>query len=108
MRLIIALCLSLTFLPVSAAAAPEEDVVVVTKQDIMALLAQIPDIAPVREDMRALGFRGENLELAVAQNRAFYTDPVIAGHIAEQVMMAYANPGQPGQAQGLIWPLILG
>ena len=58
MRLIIALCLSLTFLPVSAAAAPEEDVVVVTKQDIMALLAQIPDIAPVREDMRALGFRG--------------------------------------------------
>jgi len=106
LRLIIALCLCLTLLPAAAPAAPEEDIVVVTKQDIMALLAQIPDIAPVREDMRALGFRGENLELAVAQNRAFYTDPVIAGHIAEQVMMAYANPGQPGQAQGLIWPLI--
>lgn len=106
MRLIKALLLSLVLWPAATPAAPQEGEIVVTKADIMRLLAQIPEIAPVREDMRALGFRGENLELAVAQNRAFYTDPVIAGFIAEQVMMAYANPGQPGQAQGLIWPLI--
>lgn len=106
MRLILAFILSLALWPAAALAAPSDGEVVVTKADIMRLLAQIPEIAPVREDMRKLGFRGQNLELAVAQNRAFYTDPVVAGHIAEQVMMAYANPGQPGQAQGLIWPLI--
>ena len=106
MRLILALFLSLALWPAATPAAPQGGDIVVTKQDIMRLLAQIPEIAPVREDMRRLGFRGENLELAVAQNRAFYTDPVIAGFIAEQVMIAYASPGQPGQAQGLIWPLI--
>lgn len=106
MRAIIALLLSLTLLLPAAAPAAEEEAVVVTKADIMRLLAEIPDMAPVREEMRALGFRGENLDLAVAQNRAFYTDPEIAGHIAERVLAAYAHPGQPGQPQGLIWPMI--
>lgn len=106
MRFIIAVLVCLTLWPATLPAAAEGEVVVVTKADIVRLLGEIPDMAPVRQDMRALGFRGENLELAVAQNRAFYTDPEIAGYIAERVLAAYANPGQPGQANGLIWPLI--
>lgn len=78
----------------------------VKRSDIIRLLGQIPDIAPIREELMALGFRGENLELAVKQSETIYRDPLIAGHIADRVIAAYETPRGVAQAGGLVWPLI--
>ncbi|MEM6578252.1 MAG: hypothetical protein AAF678_07155 [Pseudomonadota bacterium] len=76
------------------------------KSDIVRLLGQIPDFAPIREELMALGFEGENLELAVAHAELVYRDPVLAGHVADQVIAAFLDPENVPLAGGLIWPLV--
>lgn len=88
------------------AAQQQDRAPVVNRADIIRILGQIPDIAPIREELVALGFRGENLELAVKQSETIYRDPLIAGYIADQVIAAYETPQSATAAGGLIWPLI--
>lgn len=76
------------------------------KQDIVRLLGQIPDYAPIREELMTFGFEGENLELAVAHAELVYRDPVLAGHVADQVIAAFFDPENAPMAGGLIWPLV--
>jgi len=103
MRHLLAILLVWTVLAVPA--TPGEGRMVVTKAEVMRVLARIAQVAPLREEMRALGFRGENLDLAEAQAAAFYTDPIIAGYIAERIMAVYDAPQRAGRAEGLIGPL---
>ncbi|MEQ9257839.1 MAG: hypothetical protein RIG84_01940 [Roseovarius sp.] len=84
----------------------QENLTRVGKPEIMRFLAQLPDYAPIEQDLRRIGFRDENLALAVAHAESFYTDPVIAGHIADRLIGFYAGEPQPEMAKGLIWPLI--
>ncbi len=75
--------------------------------DILRLVKQLPDFFPVEEEMQALGFSGENLALAVKQDRKFYTDSAIAGYITDQVIGVYTDPETiSGRVDGVIWPLI--
>ncbi len=80
--------------------APEE------RREVIRLLGQLPDIAPIREDLRGLGFRGENLELAVRQAELLYRDPVIAGYVADKVIAAFEDPSSVRISDGLMWPLV--
>ncbi|MFN3207804.1 MAG: hypothetical protein ACE369_02155 [Roseovarius sp.] len=76
------------------------------RREVIRLLGQLPDIAPVREDLQRLGFRGENLALAVRQAELLYRDPVIAGYVADRVIAAFEDPTSVQVADGLMWPLI--
>lgn len=86
-------------------AAQSEDIKA-DRQEIIRLLGQLPDIAPIRQDLRALGFRGANLELAVKQAELLYRDPVIAGYVADRVIAAFEAPQSVQAADGLLWPLV--
>lgn len=101
------LALALMCLAASAAAQPSEPVDAdVPREDILRLLAALPDYADFRSEMRALGFRGEKLDLAVAHAELIYRDPVIAGYVADRVIAAYGAPRSGSEAGGLVWPLI--
>lgn len=78
----------------------------VLRAEIIRLLGALPDYADFHSEMRALGFRGEKLDLAVAHAELIYRDPVIAGHVADRVIAAYGMPESGAEARGLIWPLI--
>lgn len=77
-----------------------------TKADLVRFLSQVPELFPIEEDFRRLGFRGENLGLAVAQTNGFYRDPVIAGYMAEQILSVYGGQPGPDLTDGLIWPMV--
>ncbi|MEL7013751.1 MAG: hypothetical protein AAFO72_10785, partial [Pseudomonadota bacterium] len=89
-----------------AAQAQEEAEFTANREDIVRLLGQIPDYAPIREELMTLGFEGENLELAVSHAELVYRDPILAGHIADQVIAAFLDPDTAPMAGGLIWPLV--
>lgn len=76
------------------------------RQEVIRLLGQLPDIAPIREDLKGLGFRGENLKLAIRQAELLYRDPVIAGYVADKVIAAFEDPTNVSVSDGLMWPLI--
>lgn len=80
--------------------------VIPNRADIVRLLGEIPNFAPIREELIGFGFEGENLELAVAHAELVYRDPVLAGHIADQVIAAYFDPQNASVAGGLIWPMV--
>lgn len=101
--LALVLCCVLIGLPASA--QPVEDPRA-KRADIIRLLGELPDYADFRADMRALGFRGEKLDLAVDHAELIYRDPVIAGYVADRVIAAYEAPESVAEADGLIWPLI--
>lgn len=78
----------------------------VRKSDLVRLLGQLPEYTPIRRDMKALGFRGEKLDLAVAQIEKMLNDPMIAGNIADRVLAAQQPTVQSVEAGGLFWPLV--
>lgn len=88
---------------VSSAQTPE---VKADRNEIIRLLGQLPELAPIRQDLRALGYRGANLELAVKQAELLYRDPVIAGYVADRVIAAFEAPQSVSAADGLLWPLV--
>lgn len=106
MRLLIGIVLASCLFAAPLWANTEGAQLPVTKADIVRFLGQMPEIAPIREDMQKLGFRDENLDLAVEHAGSFYTDPKIAGYIADRVLAAYSSPPSQAEADGLIWPLI--
>lgn len=93
---------ALTLLP--GVGATQETVV--RKSDVVRLLGQLPEFAPIREDMRALGFEGEKLDLAVAQIERMLRDPLIASNIADRVIAARLPNVDTVEAGGLFWPLV--
>ncbi|WP_135504353.1 hypothetical protein [Roseovarius aestuariivivens] len=100
--LTVLICLSL----VAPLQAQESDAPRATRADVIRLLGELPDYADFRAEMYALGFRGEKLDLAVAQAELVYRDPVIAGYVADRVMAAFDAPETVTEARGLVWPLI--
>ena len=80
--------------------------VTVRKSDIVRLLGELPNLSPIREDMAALGFRGEKLDLAVDQITRMLRDPLIADNIAERVIAARDPSIGSVEAGGLFWPLV--
>ncbi|WP_306114609.1 hypothetical protein [Roseovarius sp. MMSF_3305] len=80
--------------------------VTVRKSDIVRILGQLPEFTPIREDMRALGFEGEKLDLAVAQIERMLRDPLIASNIADRVIAARLPNVDTVEAGGLFWPLV--
>lgn len=102
--ILLVLCL---ILPLAGTAPAQSARPEIDRAEMIRMLAQIPEVAPIRRDLMKLGFRGDNLDLAVGQTTAFYTDPVIAGHIADQVIALYTEPPRRRrEAQGLFWPLV--
>lgn len=103
----LALGLSCLVPALPALAQPEQaDPANAPRSEIIRLLGALPDYADFRTEMRALGFRGEKLDLAVAHAELIYRDPVIAGYVADRVIAAYVAPATGAQARGLIGPLI--
>lgn len=80
--------------------------VTVRKSDIVRILGELPEFTPLREDMAALGFAGEKLDLAVAQIERMLRDPLIANNIADRVIAARLPNVRTVEAGGLFWPLV--
>ena len=90
---ILTLFVTLAFLAFGGHSLAQDDIELKpNRADIVRLLGQVPDFAPIREELTALGFEGENLELAVAHAELVYRDPVLAGHVADQVIAAFLDP----------------
>ncbi len=104
-RFIALLCLCLWITP--PLLAQERTADGVSKADIVRLLGRLFESEPVRADLVRLGFKGENLELAVGQVQRMMNDPKIAGYIADQVLGFQKHPDiVVTGAQGLLWQLI--
>ena len=78
----------------------------VRKSDLVRLLGELHSFTTIRQDMYALGFRGEKLDLAEAQIIRMLQDPLIAGNIADRILAAKQTTVQSAQAGGLFWPLV--
>ena len=78
----------------------------IRKSDLVRLLGELPEFAPIREDMAVLGFRGEKLDMAEGQIVRMLRDPLIAGNIADRVIAAQQGPLRSVEAGGLFWPLV--
>ncbi len=70
------------------------------RADVIRLLQKFVAETPVRADLEAQGFRGENLELAVRQSQVFVQDPGIAGYMADLLIAANAGQAPQGAASG--------
>ncbi|SLN24506.1 hypothetical protein ROA7450_00994 [Roseovarius albus] len=79
----------------------------VKKTDVERLLLEWQANVPIRDELIALGFSGENLDLASAHIKNINSDPLIISHIADLVISAYQNPEQiVVQPDGFILPLV--
>ncbi|MFK7940465.1 MAG: hypothetical protein AB8B82_13880 [Roseovarius sp.] len=77
------------------------------KADIVELLLRMDEFVPIEREFIALGFEGENLELAMAQHRRVFGDRDIAEYIADRVLSAYEGTlPTASEAGGLLGPLI--
>ncbi|WP_113911942.1 hypothetical protein [Roseovarius dicentrarchi] len=92
---------------VAAQAAQTQGAATVSRADLIRLLGRMHEEETVRADLRKLGFKGENLELAVQHAANMLRDPVIAGYIADRVLQVQSGAQVPiGRAQGLLWGVI--
>ncbi len=78
----------------------------VRKSDLVRLLGELHGFTTIRQDMQALGFEGEKLDLAEAQIVRMLKDPLIAGNIADRVLASQQTKIPAAQAGGLFWPLV--
>ncbi len=80
---------------------------VVSRADLIRLLGRMHEEETVRADLRKLGFKGENLELATQHAANMLRDPVIAGYVADRVLAVQSGSAVPiARAQGLLWGVI--
>lgn len=78
-----------------------------SKADLVRLLQRMGEFVPIRAEFAALGFEGENLELAVEQHARVFGDPQIASYVADRILAAYAGSiPSASEAGGLLGPLI--
>ncbi len=79
----------------------------VSRADLIRLLGRLHEEETVRADLRKLGFKGENLELATQHAADMLRDPIIAGYVADRVLEVQAGNAVPiARAQGLLWGVI--
>ena len=98
---LIALTLGLS-LPLAAKEQAAAD-----RADIIRLLARMTEFMPVEREFRALGFEGENLELAMEQHRRVFADPEIAAYVADRLIAVHEGRlPMPREAGGLLGPLV--
>ncbi len=99
--------LALIYLSATVAKAFQTSATLQSNRDEMIrVLSTLPSVMLIVEDQQRLDFGGKNLELAVTQAGAFYKDPDIAGHMADQVLSVCTDPVFQVQAQGLVWLLV--
>lgn len=89
-------CLLALFL---ATAAPAQDTAV-NREDVVRLLQRMHEVVPVRDQFVELGFRGENLELAMAQHQRIFGDRKVAEYMADRLIAAYDGRLPPASATG--------
>lgn len=86
-------------------AAQENDVP--ERAEIISLIGRMAELLPIEREFRALGFEGENLELAMEQYRRVFADPDIAAYVADRLIEAYSGQLSSAlDAGGLIGPLV--
>ncbi len=91
--------------PAVAAAATAE--AAVSRADLIRLLGRLHEEQAVRADLRKMGFKGENLDLATQHAADMLRDPIIAGYIADRVLALQSGADVPiARAQGLLWGVI--
>ncbi|MCQ0094058.1 hypothetical protein FGD77_20800 [Roseovarius sp. M141] len=79
----------------------------VSRADLIRLLGRMYEEETVRADLRRLGFKGENLELATQHAANMLRDPIIAGYVADRVLAVQAGTPVPiARTQGLLWGVI--
>lgn len=80
----------------------------VTRADLIRMLGRLYDDIPIRDDLAALGFRGEKLDLAVNQAKRVLRDPDVAGYVADRVLALQSGSAPPPAraTQGLLWGLM--
>lgn len=76
------------------------------RDEVIEILNQIPDFAPLRQELQSAGFKGENLELAITQSQLMYRDPVLSGYLADELIKGFLDPSSIRPRRGLIWPLV--
>ena len=98
-------CLTALFLacaPIAHAQAQQAN-----RDDIIRMLSRMDEIVPIRDDFARMGFKGKNLDLAVAQHRRVFGDPQIGAYVADRLIAAYAGTlPSTSEAGGLLGPLI--
>lgn len=93
--------------PVMAQTAATQTASTVSRADLIRLLGRMHEEKTVRTDLSKLGFKGENLELAVQHAANMLRDPVIAGYVADRVLAVKSGGPVPiARAQGLLWGVI--
>jgi hypothetical protein len=89
------------------ASAQANDAAGVSRADLVRLLGRMHQEDAVRADLAALGFAGENLDLATQHAADMLQDPIIAGHIADRVLAVQGGGRvELSKAQGLLWGVI--
>lgn len=95
------LCVILLSLPLMAAAQER-----VRKSDVIRLLQKLQSEQNNPQALKALGFRGEKLDLMVDHGTRLANNQVILGHMADQLINARTGGAQPGAMGGLLAPLL--
>ncbi|MEB8387642.1 hypothetical protein OO012_10410 [Rhodobacteraceae bacterium KMM 6894] len=104
-RLVAIACLALMLCLSGPSAQAQSEV---TRSDLIRMLGRLYDDLPIREDLMSLGFRGENLDLAVEQAKRVLRDPDVAGYVADRVLALQSGTAPPPTraAEGLLWGLM--
>jgi len=77
-----------------------------TREDIIELMGQLPELNGMRERLAAQGFSGEKLALAEDHERRLMTDEAVTGYIADRLIAVYdGNLPRAWAPEGLIAPL---
>ncbi|MRU15115.1 hypothetical protein FDP25_06695 [Roseovarius sp. A21] len=99
--------ITLVFLAIAAVVGPgAAQTARDSREQIIDLLGRLPEIAPVRDQLVAQGFRGEKLALAEEHTRLMMNDRLVAGYIADRLIALYDGDLSAGVAtEGLIAPL---
>ncbi|MBZ8117472.1 hypothetical protein KUD11_02305 [Roseovarius sp. LXJ103] len=101
------LCLTLCAALFAAPQARAQGDPAATRSEIITLLGRIYEGEAMRGELEGLGFRGQNLSLAMGQVQRIMRDPVVAGHIADRVLAVQSGASIPmSQSQGLLWGLV--
>lgn len=103
LSLCLALCAACFVAPATNAQAARE----VSRGDIIELLGRLYEGETMRGELEGLGFRGQNLSLAMGQVQRIMRDPTVAGHIADRVLAVQSGASIPmSRSQGLLWGLV--
>lgn len=100
--IVLCLCLGLGML----GSAAEAQNVKVTRDDLIELIGELPEMNGTRAYLEKQGFEGEKLQLGLEHERKLMNDKQVAGYIADRILAVYDGNLPSGWApQGLLGPL---